>query len=192
MDIFAHGLWTGAAARRVNQGSRKNPPAPRVPLWQAVFWGVIPDLLAFTPLFLWLFWGLASGHPHFAEIPRHDSFSVNEGPWMVQFTHIFYSFTHSLITLAVTAGALYFVRRVLLHRTGLGPIWAMGGWLFHILLDIPTHTYRFYATPFLWPLSDYRSPGVINWDAPWFMLANYTAIVIVYVYLWRRDKRLRK
>ena len=52
MDIFAHGLWAAAAARGVN---RKAPRRLRVP-WFA-FFGVFPDLFAFSvpvTLTLWL------------------------------------------------------------------------------------------------------------------------------------------
>jgi hypothetical protein len=64
----------------------------------------------------------------------------------------------------------------------------MLGWALHILIDIPTHSLRFFATPFLWPLSDYRFNG-ISWGNRWFMLANYTALAIVYILLWRTSRR---
>jgi hypothetical protein len=40
----------------------------------------------------------------------------------------------------------------------------------------------------LWPLSDYRFNG-ISWANRWFMLSNYTALVIVYILLWRTSRR---
>jgi membrane-bound metal-dependent hydrolase YbcI (DUF457 family) len=34
------------------------------------------------------------------------------------------------------------------------------GWLSHVLIDIFTHSFRYYATRFLWPLSDIRFNGL--------------------------------
>jgi hypothetical protein len=41
----------------------------------------------------------------------------------------------------------------------------MLGWLLHIAIDIPTHSFRYYATRFLWPVSDFRIDG-IAWRTP--------------------------
>jgi hypothetical protein len=62
------------------------------------------------------------------------------------------------------------------------------GWVFHILIDIPTHTLRFFPTPFLWPISSYCASG-ISWANRWFLLANYSALAIVSFLLWRNGRR---
>jgi hypothetical protein len=69
-------------------------------------------------------------------------------------------------------------------------MWAMLGWLVHILIDIPTHSYQFYPTPFLWPLSSWKFNG-ISWGQKWFMIANYSTIVIAYaaLYFWSRKAK---
>ncbi len=36
-------------------------------------------------------------------------------------------------------------------------VFEMLGWLLHILIDIPMHSFRCYATRFLWPASDNAS-----------------------------------
>ncbi len=59
------------------------------------------------------------------------------------------------------------------------------GWLLHILIDIPTHSFRYYATRFLWPLSDFRIDG-IAWWTPWFWGVTYGALVLVYFAIWRK------
>jgi hypothetical protein len=33
-------------------------------------------------------------------------------------------------------------------------VFEMRGWLLHILIDIPTHSFRYYETRFPWPISD--------------------------------------
>ena len=68
------------------------------------------------------------------------------------------------------------------------PIWELGGWLIHILLDIPTHSYRFFPTPVFWPFSGWKFNG-LSWATPWFLIVNYAAIIIIYLLL-RRKKEL--
>lgn len=66
--------------------------------------------------------------------------------------------------------------------------WLMGGWVLHIIIDIPTHTKAFFATPFLWPLSNFKIDG-ISWGTLWFMLINYSALVLVYLLIvWKRNR----
>ena len=61
---------------------------------------------------------------------------------------------------------------------------AMLGWLLHIVIDVPTHSLRYYVTEFLWPVSDYRIDG-IAWWTPWFWAATYGALGAVFFLLWR-------
>ena len=68
-------------------------------------------------------------------------------------------------------------------------VFEMMGWLLHILIDIPTHSFRYYATRFLWPVSDYRIDG-IAWWTPWFWAATYAALVLVYFVLWKKRMAL--
>jgi hypothetical protein len=150
MDIFAHGLWTAAAARTAN----RKLPRPIHIVW-AGFAGVAPDLFAFAPA---LAVGLWERHVFAPNLPL---------AWQL------YRISHSLIVFALVFGVVWLLAR--------RPVLELLGWPLHILIDIPSHSLRFFATPFLWPLSDYRFDG-ISWANRWFMLANYTALLIVY---WR-------
>ena len=60
----------------------------------------------------------------------------------------------------------------------------MLGWLLHIVIDIPTHSLRYYATRFLWPVSDYRIDG-IAWWTPWLWVTTYGALGVVFFLLWK-------
>lgn len=64
----------------------------------------------------------------------------------------------------------------------------MGAWFLHILMDIPTHTYRFYPTPFLWPVSDVKLNG-FSWATPWFMIVNYSIIILIYLYFYLKKQK---
>lgn len=160
MDMIAHGLWTAAAAITANRSAGTN-----IRTRWAVWWGVFPDVLAFGPMVvagLWLrLTGAAEGpgRPHIhIGLPLYDA-------------------GHSLIVFLLVFGAASILsRRILL--AGLG-------WLLHILIDIPTHSLSYYATRFLWPLSDYRIDG-IPWWTPWFWAATYGALGVVYFLLWKK------
>lgn len=60
---------------------------------------------------------------------------------------------------------------------------AMFGWALHILIDIPSHSISLYPTPFLWPISEYRFPYGVSWANQTFMIINYSALLIVWIFL---------
>jgi len=174
MDIFAHGLWAGAAYKAVNKKAKK-PLNVRL----AGFWGVFPDLFAFTLGFAWLFGNLIFGDMSFTDLPRPDS--VEPAPQdtlpIFRLTSMLYSISHSAIVFLIVFGVVFLIFR--------RPSWELGGWFIHILLDIPTQSYQFYPTPFLWPISGWKFDG-FSWGTPWFLILNYSAIIIVYWFLRRK------
>lgn len=174
MDILAHALWTGAAYKTAEQKTKK---PFRIGL--AIFWGVFPDLFAFVPGFTWLFYNLASGNFHFSDLPRPDALKPIAPP-LSHLTAALYNVSHS----AVIFFAIFGITLLVLRR----PVWELFGWLFHILLDIPTHSYRFYPTPFLWPLFGFKFNS-FSWATPWFLIVNYAAIGGVYFFLWRKKRK---
>lgn len=177
MDIFAHGLWAGAAFKAIN---RKIHPT-RIKVRLAVFWGVFPDLFAFTPGFLWLLWNVLSGNLSLSGLHRPSGVepAPQDGHPMVHLTSTLYSISHSVIVFILIFGLVFLIFR--------RPVWELSGWLLHILMDIPSHSYRFYPTPFLWPVSGWKFNGY-SWGQPWFMVLNYSAIIIAYLLL-RKNKK---
>jgi hypothetical protein len=192
MDIFAHGLWTAAAAKAVNN-KLKNESALRQPedgagktkplnIRLAAFWGIFPDLFAFTIPFIWIAWGLLSGNFTTADLPQpHQVEPPADGKLHMVMTlaNSFYGASHSAIVFISVFAIVWLLAR--------RPVLELGGWFFHVLLDIPSHSYRFYPTPFLWPISGWKFHG-ISWSVPWFMILNYSALVVVYLLLWRKIK----
>jgi hypothetical protein len=138
---------------------------------------MFPDLLAFGPPVAIGLWLLLTGGT--------DVRSVRGG----HLPHLgarvpLYPLGHSLITFfLVFAVTSLLARRVVLELLG---------WLSHILIDIFTHSLRYYATPFLWPVWGYRVDG-IPWWTPWFWCCTYVALAVVYLLLWRKGwlKRAR-
>jgi len=179
MDIFAHGLWTGAGYRFISQKLGEPEKAKPFKLWLTVFWGIFPDLFAFTPTFLWLIWMRAFGNPAVTSFSHLDTLepAIQDTIPFLRLAHSLYNISHSLIVFFTIFGLVWiFMRR---------PAWELVAWLVHILIDIPTHTYRFFPTPFLWPVSTWKFNG-FSWGTPWFMLLNYSAIVVAYLWLRRR------
>lgn len=179
MDIIAHGLWTAAATRVANRSKKIERP---VKIGWATFWGIFPDLFAFAPLFSFLIIEAVLGNVNLSHLSGPDSLEPSQGGAfsIFRFTGTLYSMSHSLIIFGLVLSIVY----LLLKRFP----WEMLGWLLHIAIDIPTHSYAFYPTPFLWPLSDIKLNG-FSWASPWFMAVNYTAIIVAYIILWHSGKK---
>lgn len=134
--------------------------------WLAAIFGVVPDLLSFGVLFVmntftgksWL-----KGPPNISEIPSYVTKS--------------YNFTHSLVIFLIIFLMIYLITKKFY-------IFLLG-WPLHILLDIPSHTNKFFPTPFLFPISAYTFNG-ISWASPIFMIINYSLLAITYVLIFAK------
>jgi len=154
MDTLAHGLWGGAAF-----GQKPNQ-------WKWAFiLGMCPDLFSFGPFFL----------THIGDIGErwaHHHFGPPDHRMIPAYVYHAYNVTHSLVIFAVLA----FIAWKLYGRDA----WPIGAWGLHILFDIPTHSTRFFPTPYLWP---FHTPFVDGY--PWaharFMLINYACIGLTYL-----------
>ena len=165
MEMVAHGLWAAAAA--IN--ARRAAGAKLQVAW-VVWWSVFPDVLAFAPSFAAGLWLRLVSHPIPAAADGH----------MLPHVHIglpLYPAAHSLVLFLIVFG----LTSLLAKRI----VFSMLGCLLHIVLDIPTHSLSYYATQFLWPISDYRIDG-IAWWTPWFWASTYGALGVVYFALWKK------
>ncbi len=170
MDILAHALWTNLAYYKKYKYDLKDR------LW-AVFFGIMPDLISFTPVTLWAFFN----HPRF-----DMQTALTSHAWVYVWARESYNYTHSLVSFAVV------VLIVLAFRKG-RMYWPLVGWFLHIFIDMFTHP-DFYRTPIFYPLSNFHNPYGITWANPIFMLVNYTAIALLYIHLvtiWRRKNETK-
>ncbi|MEK7195165.1 MAG: hypothetical protein AAB655_00550 [Patescibacteria group bacterium] len=183
MDIFAHGLWAAAAAKSANIKLSKR--GREISVVKTAFWGVFPDLFAFTIPFIWLVWNLVFGNLNLSDIPRPENIepAARDTFWVFNLSSTLYNISHS----AIIFGIVFFLIYLILKR----PVWEMSGWLLHVLIDIPTHSYRFYPTPVLWPISEWKFLYGFSWGVPWFIILNYSALAIVYIILSRIKKARR-
>lgn len=174
MDVFAHTLWAAAAARGVNLKLEADHSAYRFNIGWAAFWGVIPDLFAFTIPFIWVFWQrMILRHP--VDFIRPGIEPTGTAAKMMELSHNLYNISHSVIVFAIVFGLVWALRGQ--------PYWELSAWLLHIVIDVPTHTKDFFPTPILWPVSSLKFSG-ISWAEPWFMAVNYGALVLVYLLLY--------
>jgi hypothetical protein len=158
MDIVAHGLWAAAAAI-----TAKRTAHIRLRIGWAVWWAAFPDVLAFGPTAVVGLCLYIAGGKH-GRLP---------------YVHLglpLYPAGHSLLTCLLAFALASLVAR--------RPLWSMLGWLTHILIDIFTHSDAYYATRFLWPVSDVHVDG-IPWWTPWFWIGTYAALLLVYGSMWK-------
>lgn len=161
MDIVSHGLWGGIAFGRNSIRS----------YLLAFLFGLAPDLLSFGIFFMAVFLGRADhppwgeGHPPPEQIPGY--------------IHQLYNISHSLIIFALLFFVLWFFTR--------RPVWESLAWGLHIIMDIFTHSYQFFPTPFLWPVSDLKFNGY-NWSAPEIFFPNIAMLFTLYLWFFLRRR----
>jgi hypothetical protein len=167
MDIISHGLYGGVVFGRKNRRS----------FWWSFFFGIAPDFFSFGLYMILAFLGW-SNHPSFLSGRHPDPAEVP------QYVHVLYNVTHSLVIFALVFGVVWLVRRK--------PLYEMLAWPLHILVDIPTHADRFFPTPFLWPVSDFRISGH-PWATPEIFIPNVILLVALYgwFYWWQPYRKQR-
>jgi len=173
MDTFSHGFWAGTAYYAINRKLKK-----KLDTKLAVFWSVIPDLLSFGISFFWIIWSLINRTIDFSQMPRPDTVGPNHSIFVSNIIQIFYNISHSLIIFLLISALVFLVSRRI--------VWEMGGWLIHVLMDIPTHSFPSYPTPIFWPVSNFKFNGY-DWETPWFLILNFALVLTVA--LWIRKKR---
>jgi hypothetical protein len=165
MDVVSHGLWSGAIFNRSKH------------IWRAIFFGVAPDVFSFGVFTVTYLFTNGFARPEYTHSEPPDPSLVPH------YVYGLYNVTHSLIIFLIAfVGVSWLAKRM---------VWEMTAWGVHILIDIPTHSYQFFPTPFLWPISDYTFNG-FSWGAPWFMVLNYSAIAFTYVIIYYRMSAQRK
>ncbi|MFC1769357.1 hypothetical protein ACFLZX_06365 [Nanoarchaeota archaeon] len=137
----------------------------------AVLFGLLPDLISFFPFFVYnmIFRELPFGRPEINQVP--------------EWTFTMYGIGHSLILWALIIGAIYMIYKKVPIYMFAAPI--------AILMDIPTHTKEFFPTPFLFPVSEWVFDG-FSWGEPWFMITNYTVIIIIFAFIFFNNRKNSK
>lgn len=150
VDTFSHGLWTYIIFNSFLSGKF---------LWLAIFFGMAPDLFSWTIYALYkLIKDRKFGRPNLNKIP--------------QWVFTLYGLTHSIFSILLVFIIVYLIN-------GNVPIFLLA-WPIHVLIDIPTHSGKFLPTPFLWPIFEWKFPG-ISWGEPWLFALDWILIIIFIV-----------
>ena len=158
MDVLSHALWSCLIYHKADTADQL----------LAVGLGVAPDLLAFAPMTIK---NLVTGRMRgWMKADKTDSRNVTK--WIPRWVYRVYDITHS-IPVWLACFALWW------WLAGKVP-WPAFAWLIHIIVDIPTHTKKFFPTPFLWPISSFTVDG-FSWAERWFMRLNYGSLALAYL-----------
>ena len=171
MDTLAHGLWGSIAVGRNNGISGRRSLLYFV---IAALLGMAPDLIAFGPRF---FQWAQEGFPNYRIEPGTYAAPALDSLSAYVFTA--YNVTHTLLVWLLLFAVVWFVLR--------RPLWILMAWGLHILCDIPTHSTRYFPTPFLWP---FKTPYVngLHWAQPWFLILNYSLLACFFVWIFWRSR----
>jgi len=183
MDIFSHGLWAAAGYKATNDFSLEPKGKKPLKVWWGAFWGIFPDLFAFAIPFVWIFGNLIVGKFKVSDLPGPETMEPlvsNKLNGVLELSKSLYNFSHSFFIFAIVFGIVYFVFK--------RPIWELFGWLFHIVIDIPTHLYQFFPTPFLWPVSKFEVNG-FSWGNKWFLIVDFSLLILTWGFLLLRKKK---
>jgi hypothetical protein len=175
MGIFAHGLWSAAAAKA---GPKLEDRQLRPSL--AALWGVFPDLFAFVPPWIWIF--TVSGFSGTYVLGNGEALPEKLAPALRMAAGL-YNLSHSAVVFA-----LCFCIAWLAFRR---PVYEMYAWFLHILIDLPTHTAGFFPTPVLWPVSSWTFTHGISWGTWSFQLINYSLLALAFGALVMRRQKNR-
>lgn len=165
MDTLSHGLWGGVAF-----GRKK-----KIDYMAAVFFGAMPDIFSFGIYMVARILGFSPQLDWSKNHPTNDLVPT--------YVHHLYDITHSLIVFGIIFGLVYLFRKK--------PFWPLSAWGLHILMDIPGHSYSFFPTPFLWPISDFRVNG-ISWGNPIIFFPNVILLIISYAFWYWKHRKNKK
>jgi hypothetical protein len=185
MDILAHALWTNYSAKTANRKLNKGKKKVHIKPLEAAAWGVFPDFFAFgIPMVMAVYKLIVNYMNHGAPLPLGGRMGFMD-PASLNLSHNLYNYSHSLVIFLVVFIAVWAINK--------RPRYELLGWALHILIDIPSHAGGFFLTPFLFPLSDYHFTHGTSWANPYYMIINYSLLVIasIYFYITRSRDNLK-
>lgn len=174
MDVFSHALYGATVCSRTGfAGGRRGTPGRAGrhwmtdwTVWVAALFGVLPDVLSLGLPFL-PYW--FAGRPH--------EFFRDVGPDIITR----YRYMHSLLVALAAAGVLRLVWRPL----GVPAL----AWALHVAMDSVTHGAGKFQTTVFYPLSTWSPNGIRWWEHPWFILAYWLLLPVLWLGLWAWRRR---
>lgn len=137
---------------------------------RAVIFGLLPDTLSW---FIFAFYAITTGQFGFGP-PNIDK--------IPSWVFVLYGISHSLIICILVILCIFIIFKKV-------PVYIYA-WPIAIIMDVFTHTRRYLPTPFLFPLSEWKFPG-IRWSNVFFITVNYISILSILLY-FRLKKSIAK
>lgn len=162
-------LWANYGARAGNKKLEKKKK-PLINLGWVTFFGVLPDLFAF-------------GIPMILAAPSIIANGLSRNSHHFGISSTLYQYSHSIVIWAIVFAIVWIIYK--------RPRLELLGWALHILIDIPSHAATFYPTPFLFPISDFKFLYGISWSNKWYMIINYSLLLIVTLYFLSKKRKPR-
>lgn len=173
MDIIAHGLWAGLGVRWL---TRDKPVSTKLAA-ASIGLSMLPDVVHMLPLGLWAAFGDGSLDQLMAYATAIPGAEPDMPHWLHQWSHHLHCLLHSAVIAAAATLASWRWR---------SKLWLpLAGWWLHIVIDVFTHSNDFYPVPVLYPIT-YQGFDGVAWNTPWFMLLNYTALLLGWWLVGRR------
>lgn len=189
MDIFSHAFWNIAVSKAASSKSeylkkKKN----RINSILLAIWSIAPDFFAFAPVFIFYIILFLSGDgiDEISKIPHSPSEVeplTGNGVLIFKLTRTLYNLSHSVVIFFLVILITFLIIKKIRIE--------MFGWLLHIIIDIPTHSYKFYPTPVFWPIAKWKFDG-LSWGTPWFMTINISLIGFVLLFYFLHNHRKNK
>lgn len=166
MDIISHGLYRWAVF-----GNKKE-------FWLSIEFWILPDFLTFwLPFAINIITMLSGGSGSIFGQAGHHNIDA-------KYIDAIYNITHSLIIRGSVFWALWRIYKK--------PMKASFARLLHMLIDIPTHSLAFFATPFLWPIFNYKFDGIPRSNKIIF-IPNIILLIILYsIYTYKKFHKTKK
>jgi hypothetical protein len=136
----------------------------------AMFFGAMPDLISFGAF---MAINVVNGTWHMGPPPLATLPS-----WLF----LNYSIGHSFVICLPVIGLVSLWRRDI--------AFAMLAWPFHIVLDFPFHSFKYFPTPIFWPISGFKIDG-IPWSHWYIWLPNVAGLLILLTYRYRQKRKSR-
>jgi hypothetical protein len=175
VDIFAHGLWVGVG---IAASSRHKPISTKTSVTTLAL-AVLPDLAHGLPLVIWGLFGDGSAAKLWAYALALPGKEPAMPPIVTLIAHHLHCTFHSAIVASIITVILWAV---------INQFWLpLLGWWSHIAIDVFTHSAEFYAAPVFYPITELSFDG-IAWNTPWFIVVNYSALILSIGWLWWRKQ----
>lgn len=172
MDVAGHVWQTSALCLWLKKPKK---------IIQAVVWGVVPDIIAFTP-YAWDFVFGRFLNISGEDLNRYLGWAYPAGHGLPVFLAVFFLVAAARYAYWASLGDGKFDTENEKHNWFRFFHLPMVGWGIHIILDSVSH--RKFATPVIWPLSDAKWPGLFDYSNNFtYTLVNSVLYVVFFAIL---------